>query len=210
MAVLVVTGIGNKDTPRTESHFVGRFTVEARVRRGGQLRSGRRIRIAAHRAKTLFTGFFFFFSFFTAASASVLSMCASAALENRNLNASAIRFTKKKKKKKYQCQRNRCRCQRQSPLYCLILYFSPARSRPLRYLALASTEATTTTTKLPRCSSPPEEITRRRGSYAAVAVQPSVIRAGLRRIASGEHASRSPSFLTLAGGRAGAYKRNSC
>lgn len=53
MAVLIVTGIGNKDTPRTKGHFVRRFTVEARVWRArgepdeeGGRRGGWRIRVA--------------------------------------------------------------------------------------------------------------------------------------------------------------------
>lgn len=46
MAVPVVTGIGNKDTPRMESHFVGKFTVEVRVRREVEGRDETKIRIA--------------------------------------------------------------------------------------------------------------------------------------------------------------------
>lgn len=38
MAVLVVTGIGNKDTLRGECHFVGRFTVRSNVRLGGEIK----------------------------------------------------------------------------------------------------------------------------------------------------------------------------
>lgn len=49
MAVLVVTGIGNKDTPRMESHFVRKFTVEVcGSRREEKSRSETKIRVAAN------------------------------------------------------------------------------------------------------------------------------------------------------------------
>lgn len=53
MAVLVVTGIGNKDTPRVEGHFVRRFTVEAA--------SSTPMEVGAKRGLESQDPFFFFF-----------------------------------------------------------------------------------------------------------------------------------------------------
>jgi len=84
MAVLVVTGIGNKDTPRMESHFVRKFTIEMRIRREQKSWSKTKILESPRIAKVPFYNW----------SVRILSMQVS--FEDRNLDVCEHNRPKKK------------------------------------------------------------------------------------------------------------------